>query len=724
MRSQKAVQTARQVLAPLSHSGSEGETSLSISDLLHSLLRHKLLIGACVIVSLLFAGAYLFVAKPVYEASASLRIDPTRASSLGLSDLLSSPGSAFGMDATQTEIAILKSDVVAIDTLKSLSDQDFEQYAHIPKTTLAFAKDVPSTPAAENLLSRFKQALKVKQVEGTQLVEISFRDHNPRTASLLANGAVAAYRRQSFDSRYESVSQVSEWLSAQMRTLQDRASDAQQKLAAFQEHNNILGSDPANNTIIDRLRLLNSRLAEAQSERIVKEAQMRASQVQEPAVLASLFPDANLTSLQAQKGTLYAQYAQQSVKFGPNYPPLIELNKQMAKIDAQIARSVETARHGIREQYDAAAKTEGMLQKEYDLQTGKAYQLNRQQAEYAVLQAEGTSSRDLYDTLQYKLQQAGVIAGLNGVNTMLVDNARPALAPVEPKALVILGFGLASGLFVGVAGSLLKEAISERIQSGEQLERVLAYPLLAIIPHLSSQGGTSRRGELASPKQAICGPLSFREPKSQGAEAYRNLRSSLQLSSTEAQLKTVLVTSTLAEEGKSSTAINYAVVLAQKGARVLLLDCDLRRPTLHTHFGVHNSEGLTHMLLTPDAPDRFLTPLPGLENLKLMTAGRHVPLPAEALASFRLRELLERWEHQFDYILIDSAPLLLVSDSLSLASVADSVLLVTRYNATPLKALTRAKNVLARIGAHIGGVVLNDVPVSTLNYGGSGEGYY
>jgi succinoglycan biosynthesis transport protein ExoP len=724
MRSQKAVQSARQALAPLSQSGAESEESLSILDLLQSLLRHKLLIVSCVLVSLLCAGVYLTIARPVYEASASLRIDPARASSLGLSDLLSSAGAGFGTDETQTEIAIIKSDVVAIDTLKSLPDQDFQRYAHAPKTALVFSKDVASTPAAEGLLSRFKLALKVKQVEGTQLVAISFRDHDARIASLIANGAVAAYRRQSFDSRYESVAQVSDWLSAQMRTLQNRASEAQGKLAAFQEQNNILGSDPSNNTTIDRLRLLNSRLAEAQSERIVKEAQMRASQVQEPAVLASLFPDANLTSLESEKGTLYAQYAQQSVKFGPNYPPLIELSKQMAKIDSQITRSVDTARHGIREQYDAAAKTESMLQKEYDEQTGKAYQLNRQQAEYAVLQAEGTSSRALYDTLQYKLQQAGVVAGLNGVNTMLVDNARPPLSPVEPKMLAIVGLGLASGLFVGIAASLFKEAVSERIQSGEQLERVLAYPLLAVIPHLVPQNTPSLQGELASPKQITSGPLSFREPKSKGAEAYRNLRSSLQLSSMESQLKTVLVTSTLAEEGKSSTAINYAVVLAQKGARVLLIDCDLRRPSLHTYFGVHNSDGLTHMLLTPDAPDKFLTPLVGLENLKLLTAGRQVLLPAEALASHRFRELLEHWEHQFEYILLDSAPLLVVSDSLALASVADTVLLVTRYNSTPLKALTRGKNVLSRMGAHIGGVILNDVPVNTLNYGGSGEGYY
>ena len=724
MRNQRKLRQGAVPVARLPQAEAESAASLSLNDLLHSLSRHKLMIVLCVLASLGFASAYLVIAKPVYEASASLRIDPNRASSLGLSDLLSASGSSFSMDATQTEIAILKSDVVAIDTLRSLGDDDFKQYAHTTKAALGLSKDMTSTPATENLLSRFKQSLKVKQVEGTQLVSVSFRDHNARLASLLANGAISAYRRQSFDSHYESVSQVSEWLSEQMGTLKGRAAEAQRRLAAFQEQNNLLGSDPANNTTIDRLRLLNSRLAEAQSDRIVKEAQMRASQVQEPAVLASLFPDANLTALQSEKGTLYAQYAQQSAKFGPNYPPLVELTKQMAKVDGQIGRSVDTARSGIREQYDAAAKTEGMLQREYDTQTGKAYLLNRQQAEYAVLQAEGTSSRELYDTLQYKLQQAGVIAGLSSVNTMLVDRARPPLQPIEPKMAVVLGFGLCSGLFVGIGASLLKEAVSEPVQSGEQLERATGYPLVAVIPHLAVQPGLNRRRNIAAPESVISAPIAFREPKSRDAEAYRNLRSSFLLSSRGSQSKTVLITSTLAGEGKTSTAINYAVVLAQKGARVLLVDGDLRRPTLHTHFGMPNNEGLTHLLLERDSPDNFLTPLPGLDNLKILTAGQHVLLPAEALASPRLHELLERWEMEFEYILIDSAPMLIVSDSLPLASLADSVLLVTRYNSTPMKAVRRIHNVLTNIGARVGGVILNDVPQSTISYGGNGYGYY
>ena len=704
-----------------------GEPSLSLGDLTHTLFRNKWFIVSCVLLSAMIAGLYLWMAKPIYEAAASLRIDPSRASSLGLSDLLSEAGGGgYSGDALQTEIVILKSDVVAISALGSLSDADFKELAHVDKSKIALVRnDTASTPAQELLLTHFRKALSVKQIEGTQLVAISFRDPNPRIAALMANSVVSAYRKQSFDSRYESVSQVSDWLSSEMDTLKDRASEAQRKLAAFQEKNNILGTDPANNTTIDRLRLLNTRLAEAQSERIVKEAQMRASQVQSPAVLAALFPDANLTALQSEEATLYAQYSQLSTKFGANYPPLIELKKQMQKINEEMTRSVENSKNGIKEQYQASAQAEGMLQHQYDLQTQKAYSLNRGQAEYAVLQAEGTSSRELYDTLQYKLQQAGIVAGLNGVNTMSVDVARVPLHAVEPKPWVILGFGLAVGLFVGVGASFFKDAVSEKVQDPEQLERALGYPLLAIIPHLTAKVPTAVKGELVA-MSAVTRPeiVTYSEPMSRGAEAYRTLRNSLLLSSLDVGSKTILITSTLAGEGKSSVAVNYAIVLAQKGAKVLIVDGDLRRPTLHTRFGVKNESGLANLLLEPGSPHTAIKPLASLPNLYLLTAGKQIPLPSEALSSTRFHSLLKGWEEHFDYVLIDSAPLLIVSDSLPLASMADSVVLVTRYNFTHMKAAVRVRKLLSRIDANVAGVVINNVPPNGESYGGNGHGYY
>jgi capsular exopolysaccharide synthesis family protein len=217
--------------------------------------------------------------------------------------------------------------------------------------------------------------------------------------------------------------------------------------------------------------------------------------------------------------------------------------------------------------------------------------------------------------------------------------------------------------------------------------------------------------------------VSYNEPLSRGAEAYRSLRNAVLLASIDRPYKTMLVTSTLPGEGKSNTASNYAVVLAQRGARVLVIDADLRRPTLHKGFNIANGTGLSNLILSEVTSEPFAQPLPELQNLQVITAGKKVPLPSEALSSARFYSLLKKWESDFDFVVIDSAPLLVVSDSLPLASWVDTIILVTRYNVTPIRALKRTQAILNRTNANVAGVVLNDVSDVGAKYGGYDYGY-
>jgi succinoglycan biosynthesis transport protein ExoP len=734
MRVQTAQPATEDKLDQRSATEADSASSLSLGDIADMLGRHKWFIIACILISVATALLYIKSVTPIYEATASIRIDPGRIGSLGLADLAG--GAADSGEMIATEMAIIKSDAVAIDTLHSLSDEEFLEYTGKDKKALAIPLGATSlTPAQEGLLSHFKSQIAVSQLPGTQLVSLSFRDPHPKVAALLVNHLIAAYLRQSFDSRYGSVTQVTTWLSAEMDSLKARASEAQKKLADFQEKNNVLalggGGDSgskggsggsSSNTTTDRLIQLDGRLTQAQGERIVKEAEMRSVANGNPAVLATLFPTANLTALQTQQGVLYNQYVQLSTKFGPNYPPLAELKTQMQKTDAELERQISTVKNRLKQEYDTAVAVETMLQQQYEAQTGKAFALNRKAAEFAVLMAEGASSRELYNTLQYKLQQAGVDAGLNSVNTMLVDTARAPLFPVEPKKIVILSFGLVLGLFAGVGSVFLREATSDKLQGVEQIERTLGYHLLAVIPHLSLTQDAPRTDGLESPPMLVA----FKNPLSVDAEAFRTLRNSVLLSSIDKPVKTLLVSSTIPREGKTSTAANFAVVLAQKGARVLVIDADLRRPTLHLQFGVENNDGLSSLILGDDVVAPFVNPLPELENLFILPAGAKTPLPSEALGSTKFYSLLQQWEKDFDYIIVDSAPLLIVSDSLPLASWVDAVILVTRYNVTPMGPLKRIRDVLRHSNAHVAGVVINDMPATGTQYYGGGydSGYY
>ncbi len=722
----------------------QAESAVSLGDIAKMLGRHKWFIVACVAAGVAIASTYLHYATPIYQAVASIRIDPNRVGSLGLADLTSG-GSDSGLQIA-TEIAVIKSDAVALDTLHSLSDDEFREYTHADRKTLGILPGATSlTPAQEGMLGAFKSQINVVQVPDTQLVSITLRNPNPRVAAYLLNSLVQAYLRQNFDSRYGSVAQVSTWLSTEMTSLKQRAADAQDKLATFEEQNHILafggstggtssgksggsgsgGGGAVTTTITDRLTSLQARLTDAQATRILKEAQMTAAATGDIAVIAALYPSASMTELQAQQSTLYGQYVQLSTKFGPNYPPLAQVKAEMQKTDAELNHQVTSIRSRLKQELDTASNVEHSLQQQVDEQTQEAYALNRKAAQLAVLLAEGSSSRELYDTLQYKLKQASVDAGLNNVNTMIVDTARAPLVPIEPKKIVILSFGLVLGLFAGVGSVFLREATSDKVQNVIDIERILGYHLLAAVPHFDQKVLAAKEG--GAPSGIRVGPMliTYRNTLSGASEAFRTLRNSILLSSIDKPAKTVMVSSSIPSEGKSSVTANYAVVLAQKGSRVLLVDADIRRPTQHIQFGIPNAAGLTSLILDDTAMPSFHTPIPELPNLTVLTAGQKVPLPSEALGSTRFHTLISSWEQDFDYVIIDSAPLLIVSDSLPLASWVDSLILVARYNFTPNSALKRIRDILRHADAHVAGVVLNDLSTGdSAYYGGYGNDYY
>jgi len=713
-----------------SNATTENEQSggISLADIFRSLAKNKWLILACTVFCLGIAAIYVTVAKPVYEANATIRIDPSRAGSLGLNDLLSLVGSESSSEQIQTEMSIIKSDQVAMETLDNLSPKEFRAYAGFDRTPGLFgAGNQRLTRQQENLLGDFQDALSTKQVEGTQLVSIHFRNGNPEIAATIVNQVIDAYTHGNFESRYDSVSQVKTWLSKQMDDLRESASAAQKQLAQFQEQNNLVGTDPSNNTTVDRLKLLNTRLTEAEGDRIVKEAQMRAAETGDPAVLASLMPDPELQSLQQQEGSLYSQYVQLLTKFGPGYPPLADVKNQLATVKAQITQDVKVVSLRLKEDFDASTGAEEMLRGQYQDEIKKAYALNRTQADYAVLLAEATSSRDLFDTLQYKLQQASVDAGLNSVNTMIVDRARAPLEPVEPKKGLTLMFGLLLGGAAGIGAALLRESLSDQIQSLAEIENATGLVCLAVVPHLGGLQVLPTGMEEGTEQTQNRRIVSLNEPRSRGAEAYRSLRNSILLSSIDRPARIIVITSSLPGEGKSSTAVNYAVVVAQKGGRVLLVDCDLRRPTLHTYFGTTRNAGLSEAILGEGGNSNVVSPLAELPNLHFISAGQAVTLPSEALGSARFHSMLTEWATQYDAVILDGAPVLSVSDTVPVASWADTVIVIARAGITPMKALRRTVAILGRARARIAGVLLNDLAVGLGEYGYYGkydDGYY
>ena len=696
------------------------DSGVSIGDVLGMLKIRVWFILLFGILGLAAAAIYVHFQPSIYEASATLRIDPGRAGSLGLSDTAANPN-ADQNDIAHTAIALIKSDGVAIRTLNSLSDQEFQRFARLNRSRFEINVDSEVLPPdAEKLIGQIHLNTVVAQEEGTQLLQVKFRDRDPGVAASIANHLVTAYALENFSSRDRSVSQLQTWLASEMKTLKDRVDTSQEKLAAFQQANQIIPTTDARNSITDRLTLLNDKLTEAQANRIAKEAQMRAALTGDPATLAALFPNPKLQALQTEQGTLYSQYAQLSTKFGPKYLPLVEMKKQLQLIDSEIAGSAEAVRSQLKQEYSAAVNTQGMLQEQYNQQTKLAYALNRNQAEYAELQAEVTSSRELHDTLQRKLQQAAVDTQVNSIETVVVDKARAPIFPSEPKRGLMILSGLILGLFSGIAAAFAVESASGLVRTPEQVERAIGYRVLATVP----QDTLKRKGALAKSDSADL--VTFDNPLSQSAEAYRILRHSL-LSSRPGGAKTILFTSALPGDGATTAVANFAVSLAQTGARVLVVDADLRKPGLHERFGAEDEVGLGNYLSGNTRVLVTKQPLENLGNLSLVTSGERPALPSESLASESFRNFPKKLEASYDYILIKSAPLLMVSDGIPLANWADCTVVVAQYGVTGLEALSIVKRLLSQSHARVAGVVLLGTPATVGLYARrdiSREGYY
>ena len=701
----QTLQRSRRGASESSASGLEGGQTLG--ELLRVLKRHTKFISSCTLICFLLSVVYLLFQTPIYEAFSTVRIDPSRAGSLGVSDLTGGVGDTSAL--INTEIAVIESDGVIRRTLQSLPDGVFKEYAHQPKNLAALSQEPEAlSPTDQALINTFQSHLLAKQMEGTQLIIVSFRDPNPRVAAAIVNQTIASYTIQTFVDRDKSVTQLRTWLSAQMAGLRSQVEASQKKLASFQQANNIIGTSGTNTTTGDRLRQLNDRLTAAEGDRIIKEAQLRAARTGDAGALTALFPNAELDTLQRDQAALNARSAQLSAKFGPQYPPLIQLKGQLEAVNKQVVSGVETIQRRLQQEFTSATTAEAMLRREYVKQTEAAYLFNRNEAEYEVLQADVNSSRELYDVLRRKLQQASVDAEVNGLNTFPLDGARVPTTPIAPKKIVILAGGLVLGMFAGIAAAFLREVSSDKLQNAGQLRSAAGSELIAAVPCADKDkrglsGGKGSRGAALVLLYAA---------ESSAAEAYRSLRNRMLLATTSTPPKTLLMTSAEREERTEQVSANYAVSLAEAGFRVLIVDTDVYSASLHHIFGIPNTLGFSDYLHGVRETDDYLLPLAAVPNLYVIPAGVEQLGMNISRSWEQLRVALDRWKSNFDYVLLQAAPILLASDGLLLANWADGVLIVTQYNVTGRAALIRLERTLREAHTQIAGVIIQDVPAN------------
>ena len=692
--------------------------SFEVSSYLHSywnvIVKRKwtILASAFVIVSLV--AVYAFKTRPVYQAVSKVSIEAAPPQFQNVQDL-DQPQPTDGTFLA-TQVNVLSSEDLAWETIQQLHlDQN-------PEFAAANATGHSSNPDAEEtrLIRIFEHALKVQLIDGTRIVRVSFESPDPRLAARVVNALLRNYTEYNFLTKFDATRQASAWMEQRLTELKSKVEKSQQALVDYESNHSIVAIGGDQNVMEQRLGNLSQDLTEAQNDLAQKQSLYQLAQAN-PDEVGVLIQDPLLQSLQGKVGDLQTQYADALAQYGPNFPKVVRLRDQIQKITSLMAQQRKQVMDRIRHDYQAALGREKILADRVDQEKTSIGKANQFQIQQNILKHDFQTNQDLYDGLLLHVKNAMVSAGMHANNVHVIDHALVPSAPVRPRRGREIAVGLIVGLMLGITIAFVQEGFDSSIKNADDVERFIPAPALAVIPSAASVGSRSAWrtiGGLAAPlNNGDIGLAVTKMPSSPIAESFRTLRTSILLSTAPRPPQTILVTSSQPSEGKTSTSLNLAQSLAQRGAKVLIIDSDLRKPGIAKSLGLQAAKGLSGVITGAHSVDEALVFVEPPVNLWVLTSGPHPPNPAELLSSPAMEDLLKDLKSRFDYLVLDSPPLLAVTDATVLSAMVDGVVLVVESGATPRNAVLRAFRMLHDAGGRVLGTVINKLDLRH-------DGYY
>jgi capsular exopolysaccharide synthesis family protein len=728
------------------------EDQVSLRDIALVPWKRRVIVLTCVVICVSLAILACYMMHPRYKATAMIELNATKTSG---ADVLSSMASMATGDSDelktrmQTEIAVIKDDSIALAVMGKLGMLRLPNPDRFSKEPGQIVSEEALPPARrEALIGNFEAHLAVKEVENSRLIAITYTSRDPVEAAKVANQVVAEYKSYLLNSNFNSAKEVSQWLSGQLGDLSDQVTKSQEVVAQFERSHNLssamlgLGALSSGSSSgsggggggggvqipeLERLTTLNQEVTQAEAARLGQEAIYRLTATENPDLISSLgsssLPGISgssvlsqgggleiLNSLRTQEAAARVAYATAETKYGARNPRLAEIGNQLKSLHDQIQAEIVKIKQRAKNDLVLAQQNEKSLQATFEAQKLVTSKMNDDVVQLGVLMAQARSSRELYDILYSRLQQANIDAGNSATNVTVADPARPPGSSYMPRPFLFIVLGLFGGLVLGIGAAYLMESQDDTVADTFQVESVSNLPVLGLIPfhHMEAK---PREGVLATESSSF-----LVSPESASAESFRSLRSGLTLSGIGRKLKVISVTSALPGEGKSYTVYNLALAFAAAGIRVLIVDADLRRPRQHALFRVVQEEGLSDVLAGMKSFNDVLVPHPIEPNLTLMTAGRPSPLASELLGSGEIGKVLETARARFDLVLVDNAPVLPVADAIIVGTHCDGTIGVLRAGRTSRKALRRFAQTLARNHIHILGMVIEAVDMSATEY--------
>jgi capsular exopolysaccharide synthesis family protein len=640
---------------------------------------------------------------PIFRASSTLQIDRETIKVVDVGGLTPAE-SPYDEDFYQTQYELLQSRALALRVIQDLKLVDNPEFKDDAKPKKGAVLAATSLQAREReLIDPVLGGLTIEPVRNSRLVKINYDSPDPVLAARITNAWGQAFIASNLERRLDATSYARKYLEERLAQLKNRLEDSEKQLVQFATAQQIVsvGEDKPSLSA-QNLSDLNASLAQAQDARIKAEAQWAQASVGSGLGIPEVVANPLIQKLRENRTTIAAEYQEKLKTFQPDYPDMQQLQGQMDEIDRQVAAEVQNIRASIKAQYDAAKAQETLLTDRIGGLKGDVLDLQDRSIQYNILKREANTNRELYDSLLQRYKEIGVAGNVGTNNVSVVDDAEVPEHRHSPRLSLNLAVGLLLGLFAGVLAAFLLHYLDRSIHSPRMLEGLTHRPVLGVVPRLA---------EGMTPAQASA---DLRSPFS---EAYRSVRTGLQFATTHGLPRTLLVTSPSAGEGKTTSAMELAHNISQLGKRVLIIDADLRNPSLHRLFNVDNQVGLSNILAgASDArPAVQKTREP---NLSVMTSGPLPPSPPELLAGDALPELLERLRGEFDMIVLDGPPVLGLADAPLLAHRAEATLLIAAAEATRGDALRGALQRLLAAHAHVLGTLLVRFDLK-----GKGEGY-
>ncbi len=705
------------------------DDSLTLADLLRIIQKHKWTLLAVVLLACAVSAVRTFLSTPIYRSTVIMQIERQAPRVVSFNNEAEREPGWGGDEMTmlRTQYELLRSrslaerviDELRLDQSKAAAapaagngGQDpapAEAAAEAPPTATGIIDRVltgyqklsqPTTRntevlAREGVVKGFLDSVTVEPVRSSRLVKLHVDNTDPQLAARIANATAQSFIAMGLERRLEASSYAKTFLEEQIKQMKAKLEESERRLNKYAQEKEILTLDEKTNVVNQTYTDFASALAKAEQDRIKIESLY--SEIQRSPDTVQLVSDSkSFQTYKEQKAKLEIEYQQNLRIYKPDFPKMQQIKAQIAEADNQIKAEVTAIANGVKAQYDAAVRQEKLIRERLNQTRRQVLTTQDSSIDLNLLKREVDTNRQLYDGLLQRLKQLGVTGDAITNNISVVDAAEAPIFPFKPDLRRNILLGLAAGLFLGLCLVALLEYLDDSIKMPEEVERYLGVPLMGIIPKIAR-----KRGDATSVAMEV-----HSDPRSTLAEAYRSVRTALQFSTPEGAPKRLVVTSTTRNEGKSTSALALAINFAQMGQRVLLIDADMRNPSVHKLLGMPNDVGLSNLLSSDSRGEKMIV-RSQIPNLSVLTAGPVPPNPVDLLMGPKLLLLLNVTQALgIDYVIVDAPPLLGIADSVVLGNHLQNMLFVVQASSTRKSHIKNALRRLRIAGLVPRGVIL------------------